>query len=97
MHGTDAAGFQEALINLALVRGRLGSGNDDLYIRSRLAFMLWMPGFLLVLMLAVRLQSPIVVVAGLPFLLLAYWRFGGRAEGRSARDDRPLAYIDRIG
>jgi hypothetical protein len=76
MHGTDAAGFQEALINLALVRGTLGDGNDSRFVRSRIAFMLWPPGLLLVLMLAVTLQSEAVVVVGVTTPLLALWRFG---------------------
>jgi hypothetical protein len=82
MHGTDAAGFQEALINLALVRGTLGDRNDGRFVRSRIAFMLWLPGLLIVLMLAIAVQSETVVVAGVPMLLVAMWRFGGRTPER---------------
>ena len=78
MHGTDAAGFQEALINLALTRGTLGDRNDARYMRGRIAFTLWMPGFLLVLTLAVALQSVVVVPFGVGALLSAFWLFVAR-------------------
>ena len=80
VHGTDAAGFQEALINLALVRGTFGDGNDARFIRGRIAFMLWLPGLLLLLILGVEIQSPVVVAVGIPGLLVALWVFviGGR-------------------
>jgi hypothetical protein len=42
--------------------------------------MLWIPGLLLLLMLAVQLQSELVAVAGIPLLLLVYWRVVGRAD-----------------
>ena len=79
MHGTDAAGFQEALINLGLVRGTLGDRNDARFMRGRIAFMLWMPGFLLVLMLAVVVGSGAVVTAGVTLLLVAFWRIAAHA------------------
>ena len=75
MHGTDAAGFQEALINLALSRGTLGDRNDAPYMRGRIAFLIWMPGFLLVLMLAVAARSETIVVVGVAALVLILWRF----------------------
>ena len=81
MHGTDAAGFQEALIGLALVRGTLGDRNDALFIRGRIAFLLWMPGLLLILMLGVWIQSGVVIVLGIPLLLIALWVSVVRGKG----------------
>ncbi|TMF53154.1 MAG: hypothetical protein E6H95_10700 [Chloroflexi bacterium] len=85
MHGTDAAGFQEALINLALTRGTLGDGNDARYVRGRVAFMLWIPSFLLVMILAHALQSAVVVPFGVATLLSAFWLFVARAPQEKAQ------------
>ena len=41
--------------------------------------MLWMPGFLLVLMLAVVVGSGAVVTAGVTLLLVAFWRIAAHA------------------
>ena len=83
MHGGDDTNLQMALMNLAFVRGRFGSGNDAGFARVGLAFMLWMTGFLLVLILSVVLQVEVVVPAGLILLGLAFWRFGVRAPKES--------------
>jgi len=59
--------------NLAFVRGTMGSGNDESFLRGRLAMLLWLPGWLAVLWLGVWLQSWIVLAAGIPLLSFATW------------------------
>jgi hypothetical protein len=69
VHGGDDTNLQMALMNLAFVRGPFGGANDDRFIRSRIAFLLWMPGFLLILMFAVRIQSWLVITVAIPLLI----------------------------
>jgi hypothetical protein len=73
MQGSDDSFFQEAVANLAFIRGTIGSRNDVSFIRGRLAMLVWLPGLLGVLWLGVALQSWIVIAAGIPLLLILTW------------------------
>jgi ABC-type dipeptide/oligopeptide/nickel transport system permease subunit len=75
--------LQDSLIGLALVRGRLGSGNDAAVMRGSIAFMLWLPGLLLLLMMSTALDSGLVVLVGVPLLLLVLWRFVARSPRKT--------------
>jgi hypothetical protein len=85
MHGGDDTNLQMALMNLAFVRGTFGGANDDRDIRSRIAFLLWMPGFLLILMFGVWIQSWLVIAVAMPLLLITLWVFiAGNESARPA-------------
>lgn len=73
MQGSDDSFFQEAVANLAFVRGTIGGGNDASFVRGRIGMLVWLPGLLAVLWLGVWLQSWLVLAAGIPLLLFVTW------------------------
>ncbi|TMC51614.1 MAG: hypothetical protein E6J20_15500 [Chloroflexi bacterium] len=73
MQGSDDSFFQEAVANLAFMRGAIGDKNDGRFVRGRIAILIWLPGLLSVLLLGAWLQSWIVIAAGIPLLLVVMW------------------------
>ena len=73
MQGSDDSFFQEAVANLAFMRGTMGDKNDERFVRGRMAILIWLPGLLSVLLLGAWLQSWVVIAAGIPLLLVVMW------------------------
>ena len=73
-------GLWGSLMNLAFVRGGFGSKNDCSLIRGRIAMMIWLPGWIGVVLLANWADSVLVGVAGILLLLVGLWLFVYRGD-----------------
>ena len=67
----------QSLQDLAFARGGLDERSDQKFVRSRVAMLVWLPGFFLILLAAVSLGNPIVLV-GWPLLAVVLWLFAER-------------------
>lgn len=79
----------QSLQDLAFARGGLDERSDQKFVRTRVAMLIWLPGFLLIVLAAVWLQTPAVLI-GWPLLAVVLWVFAerpgwiSRLRGRTA-------------
>ena len=67
----------QSLQDLAFARGGLDQRSDQKFVRGRVAMLVWLPGFFLILFAAVSLQNPAVLI-GWPLLAVVLWLFAKR-------------------
>jgi hypothetical protein len=79
MHSSDDTPLSMFLMSLAFARGGFGAEADQLFVRGRVAIMIWLPGLALITLLATWIQSLVVGLVGISLLLAGLWLCTERA------------------